>query len=177
MHQSLISGDTLSLLTPAGSYPASAGWVLHHRLVPRTAGGPAITLDATAEGDDHRTLVAASTTAGWAAGSYSWSSWVTRGAESYTVSSGQTVIQPDPRAVTAGYDGRSQSRKALDDARAAFAAWTPTRQSYTIGTRQMHFNSPADIIKTITYWEQQVAAEERQAGRAAPTPRRIYSRI
>ena len=180
MQQELIAGDTLNFLTTVAAYPASSGWVLHFRLVPRSAGGTPIQLDAVAEGEDHRTQASATTTAAWGADAYSWTSWATLGAESYTVESGQLTIKPNPRTVAAGVDGRSEARKALDQARAALHAYTASNgmtRSYKIADRERVFHSAADIIKLITYLEQQVVEEERLAGRAEKPSRRIYSRI
>jgi hypothetical protein len=59
------------------------------------------------------------------------------------------------------------------------AAWTPTTRRYTIGERQMEFNSAAEIITLIGYWEQQVrrelAAQDRAAG--LPTGRKVFVRM
>lgn len=175
--QDLIAGDSLNFLTSVPQYPASSGWVLSYRLVPRTGGATPVDITATAEGDDFRVAVPATVTAEWTADAYTWFSWVDKAGESYTVGDGQLTVKPNPRTAAAGYDGRSQARKALDDARAAFAAWTPTRRRYKIGEREMDFSSPADIIKTITYWEQQVATEDRLAGTSVQLGRRIFARI
>jgi hypothetical protein len=175
--QELVAGDSLNFLTAGGAYPASSGWMLKYRLVPRTVGNGVQELTATAEGNDHRIAVAASSTTGWAADNYTWTSWVEKSGEVYTLEQGQLTVKQNPRTAGAGYDGRSQARKALDDARAAFAAWSPVKRRYKIGEREMEFNSTAEIIKLITWWEQQVMAEDLQAGRAEKIGRRIFSRI
>ncbi|WP_428421954.1 hypothetical protein [Methylibium sp.] len=177
MQQELIAGDSLNFLTTLPEYPAGAGWVLKYRLAPATAGGTAIDLQATAEGDAYRIATAAATTATWSADRHTWSAWVEKAGEVYTVDSGQILIKPNPRTLAAGYDGRSLAHKALDDAKAALAAWKPTQRRYKVGEREMEFSSTADIIKLITYWEQQVKAEDVLAGRAEKVGRRIYSRI
>lgn len=177
LQQQLIAGDTLSFVTAAPGYPASSGWTLKFRLVPRAAGGTPIELGSVPEGDDHRTQVTALLTAGYAAGEYGWWSWVEKGAEKYSLQSGQITIQPDPRTAAAGVDLRSLAQKALADARAALAAWQPTKRRYRIGDREMEFNSTADIITLITYWEGQVLAEDVAAGRTEKIGRRIYTRI
>lgn len=177
MQQDLIAGDTLNFATSLADYPAGAGWVLKFRLVPRTAGNPAIALTAAAEGDDHRTSVTAAATAGWAADAYGWTSWVEKGAEVYSVDSGQITVRPNPRTVAAGTDTRSQAERALADLRLALSAWSPLRRRYRIGDREMEFNAPADIIRMITWWEGQVAAEALLAGRIDKPSRRIYTRI
>lgn len=168
MHQqTLIAGDSLNFVTATPDYPASAGWVLRYRLVPRTVGGTAITLTGIAEGDEHRVQVAATVTAIWVADNYTWTAWVELGLEKYTVDHGQIVVKPDPRTAAAGYDGRSLAQKALDDARAAMAAWTPTKRRYKIGEREMEFSSVKDVIATVNYWENEVAREARAEDIAA----------
>lgn len=158
------AGDTFSLLVPLAAYPASAGWVLKARFTPRASGSP-IDITGVAEGDDHRLSVAAATTASWTAGSYSAVLWVERAAESYTVGQWQLAITPNLRTLAAGTDTRSQAQRALDDARAAFAAWRPTLRKYRILDREREFNSAAEILKVIAYWQAEV---ERETAAANP---------
>lgn len=179
MQQTLVAGDSLNFATSTPDYPASAGWVLKYRLVPR-ASGAAIEITATADGDDHRVLVAAATTAAWTAGAYGWAAWVEKAGEQYTVDSGQITIASNPRTVAAGTDLRSEARKALDDLRTAYATYmasNATVASYQIADRQRTFRSAGEFIKLITYYEQQVAKEDALAGRAEKIGRRIFSRI
>ena len=175
--QELVAGDSLNFLTSGGAYPASSGWVLKYRLVPRTVGNAVQELTATAEGSDHRIAVAASSTSGWSADNYTWTSWVEKSGEVYTLEQGQLTVKQNPRTASAGYDGRSSARKALDDARAAFYAWNPTQRRYKIGEREMEFASTGDILKKIKQLEQEVLAEEVMAVRAEKVGRRIHSRI
>lgn len=53
---------------------------------------------------------------------------------------------------------------ALEAARAALASWNPTTRRYRIGTREMEFSSPDEIIQVIKYWEGEVAREQIAAG-------------
>ena len=177
MQPELIAGDSLNFATTTPGYSAADGWVLNYRLIPRTAGGTPISIVATAEADAHRVQVGAATTAGWAADTYGWAAWVERAGETYTVQTGQIVVRPDPRQAAAGTDTRSTARRALDDCIAALAAWSPTTKRYRIADREREFNSTADIVKLITYWEGKVAEEDRLAGRAEKIGRKIYSRI
>jgi hypothetical protein len=179
MQQELIAGDSLNFATATPAYPASAGWVLSYYLVPRTAGGQAITLSSVAEGDDHRIQVSAATTATWGADNYNWAARVDKSGEKYTVDQGQITIKPNPFAVPVGYDGRTQAEKALDQAKAALAAWTPSQRKYRIGEREMEFNSPADIIQAVNYWENQVAREQRAAAisKGLADKRKTYVRL
>jgi len=176
MIKNIIAGDTLSLLVPGGNYPASAGWQLHLRLTPRGASGVVVVVDSTAEGDDHRLSASASTTATWAADTYAWASWVEKGTESYTIETGQITILPDPRQVAPGHDSRSLAQKALDDARAALATWSPTRRRYRIGGREMEFREWADASACVKYWQGEVAREQIAAG-ALKVRRIIHTRL
>lgn len=160
----LIAGDTLSFSTSAPAYPASDGWVMRYRLMPRSGSGPAIDISSVAHGDDHLVQVGPAVTSGWAAGEYGWASWVDRSGERYTVCSGTLTILADPRQAGAGFDPRTAARRALDDARAALAAWSPTMRRYRIGTREMEFASADDILKVISYWEGVVHDEQGAAG-------------
>ena len=169
MQDSLFLGDTLNFTTLVPDYLPTDGWTLKFRLIPRTSGS-AITLTSAQDADDsslHRTQVSAATTATWTAGIFNWASWVEYSGESYSISSGVITLRADPRTTTAPYDLRSDAQIALDQARAAFAAWSPTTRSYTIAGREMEFNSPAAIIEVISYWENQVKAEQNVADMAA----------
>jgi hypothetical protein len=178
MLERLILGDTLNFATTVDGYPASSGWVLKYRLVPRTAGA-AISITCIADGELHRAQVAATTTAGWTAGTYSWASWVELGTEKYSVATGSITLVADPRTASAPFDLRTEAEVALDQARAAFAAWTPTTKKYTIGGRSMEFNSTADIIPIVQFWEREVAKEQRanDLAKGLADRRRTYVRM
>lgn len=176
----LIAGDTLDLSVSGELYPASAGWSLHVRLIPRAAAAAAISLMATAVGDAYRLLVAATTTAAWAAGAYSWQAWVVRAGTVITVNSGQVEVLPDPRLAAAGLDTRTQAERALADARTALASWTPTTRRWQIGDREQEFGSAADVLAVVEYWSDQVRDERRAAALASGQrlpPRRTTLRI
>lgn len=178
--QTLVVGDSLRFTTATPQFPASAGWVLKYRLVPRFTPGSAIEIVCTASGDEHLAAVPASTTVNWTAGDYGWASWAEGGtAEKYTVDKGQITLLPDPRVAAAGADTRSVAERAYDQAQAALAAWTPTRRKYRIGDREMEFSSKADIVGVVHYWQAEVAKERRAAALAQglPDPRKSYVRI
>lgn len=178
MQDKIILGDSLNFPTSVPGYLASDGWALHYRLIQRTTGTP-ISLTAVADGDDYLVQASAATTAAWAAGAYSWASWVTKGSEVYSLSTGTCTLVPDPRTAAAGVDLRSAARIALDQAKAAMSAWTPTSKSYRIGEREMTFNSPADIIAVIAFWQTEVSREERleASAKGYPDRRKTYVRM
>jgi hypothetical protein len=252
----VIVGDTLAFTVTVPGYPASEGWTLKYRLIPR-ASGSAIGFGSTASGAEHVVNVPAATTAAWAAGEYNWAAYVERGiltaatlsaaaadnsfndsgngflaagfavsdevtvtgftgdvannivggvvtaltagkmviggtdgdvivddaagesvtirnagGRSHTVFTGAVRLLPNPRTSSAPIDFRTDAEIALAAARAAFAAWTPTTRSYTIGNRSMTFATKAEIVQTINYWEIEVQRERRlaklRAGQADP---------
>lgn len=174
MQQQLFAGTTLNFLTPTPGYSAAEGWVLKFRLVPRTSGA-AIDITCTAEGEDHRAQVTAAATAAWALGSYTWTSRVEKSGEIYAVGQGQISIQQNPATALAGFDGRSQAARALDDARAALASFNASNgrvRRYRIGERETEYHSAAEIIKQIAYWEQELEREENAARLATGRPAR-----
>ena len=121
------------------------------------------------EGSGHRVRVLPVATAAWAPGAYSWACSATDGVNVCTVEQGQCQVLPDPRQAAPGLDTRSQARRALEDARAALAAWSPTRRRYKIADREQEFNSAQDVLRVVSYWERQV---DREDGR--PLGGRIY---
>lgn len=158
----LHAGDTFTALESLAQYPASAGWVASLSLVARTHGNTAATITGTAEGAAHRLTAAAATTADWAPDAYTWALWVARGGEFHTVDKGQLTILPNLRTAGAGADGRSLARRTLDDLMVAKAGWDTSggrTRRYKISDREMEFNTEAEIIQKIAFWEAQVAKE------------------
>lgn len=170
----IIAGDTLGLTIAVPGYSAADGWTLNYRLIPRIS-GVAIAFASTPDGTNHAIAVAAATTAGWAAGAYNWAAFVDDGdGATHTWRTGSITIFANPRTSTAPLDLRSDAERALAAAEAAFAAWTPTTRSYTIGGRSMTFGSANEVLPTINYWKAAVQRERRTAAIAAglPDPRK-----
>lgn len=180
MQSVLRVGDTLDFTTTLTDYPASAGWVLTYRLVPRTS-GTAITIVGIAVGDDHRTVAAATTTATWTAGEYSFSGYVDLATEHYTVDDGVITLLPNLSTASA-YDGRSQAQKALEDAQTALANFQATGgrvRRYSIAGREMEFDNGGELLKLVSYWQAEVWKETAAKRRAKGLDdgRRIYLRV
>lgn len=200
----IVAGDTLSQDVAAPkdtdgvTYPASAGWTLTYRLIPRLNTSAVITFDAVADGDDYTLAVAAATAAAWTPGYYSVSAYVTSGSETYTVEPAfqQVEILQNPRTAVAGYDARSQAEKALDDAkqaladaqaRAANVGTTGSAVSgiveYTIGERRFKYASAAEAVQSmiaaVSFWETELARERRAEAirRGMADPRKVYVRM
>lgn len=163
----LVAGDSLQLPVALPAYRPADGWGLTARLVSRQAGGQVVELTATADGDMHVVQASASDTAAWPAGDYSWSCWVSAGGVVVSLESGQTQVLPDPRTALPGTDNRSRAARALDQALAALAAWTPTARKWQIGDRMHEFATAADVQAIVSFWRAEVRAEQRAGTRAA----------
>lgn len=159
----ITSGDTLDFTTVSADFPASDGWVLTYKLIPRTAGPAVITLTATASGDDHRVQATAATTAAWTAGTYSWTAYATLGTERYTLQAGVTQILANPGVVTT-LDTRSAAAIALDNVTATLQGRaTSAVAEYEIAGRRLKNMLPADLIKLKSHLEREVAGEQAAA--------------
>lgn len=159
MRSELIAGDTLDFTTSVPDYPASAGWTLTYKLIPRTA-GTVISFNAAADGDDYRAQVAAATTAAWAAGEYSWTAYAIKAGERHTVEQGTVKILADPAVVTA-YDGRSHARKVLEAIEAVLEnRATLDQKSYAIGGRSLERTPIADLLVLRDKYKSEVVRED-----------------
>lgn len=182
----LIAGDSLDFATDVAAYPATDGWVLSYVLVPRftSPAQAAITLTATTyEVSRYRVQVDADDTADWAAGAYSWASFVSQTGQRITLEQGgELTIAPNPASMAAGTDLRSDAVKALAAAKAALAAFTSSNgavEEYTINGRRMKFRAAADIVALISHLQGEVVREQRAAAIAAglANPSRLGVRL
>lgn len=157
------AGDTVAWVKALPDYPASQ-WTLSYRLI---NGASRYDITAAPEGDAYRISLAAAVTATYAPGGYTWISWVSKGAERYSIDAGSIEVLPDIAAVSApGLDLRTPARKVLDLIDAAMLehgsrAWT---QEYSIAGRQMRFVSMSDFMSYRSKLQQEVTAEEMAAG-------------
>ena len=178
LQDSIVQGETLNYSATLSGYPASEGWNLQLVLNPR-AGGAVISLTTSADGDNHVLQVTAALTATWAVGDYGYQLFAVKGAEVYFQNDGQFKVRAGLIGAAGGVDTRSQAQRALDDARTALAAWTPTTRRYKINGREMEFNSPADIIAIVSHWQNEVKREQNVARMAAglPSNRKVMVRM
>ncbi len=182
----IIAGDTYrpAQATVLPAYPATDGWSLKYRLVPLAGGaGAPITINCVASGADHQPQETAANTAAWAPGEYAWTSYVTRGAESFTLERGRVVIEPDPRtsATVADVSGFepvvvAPTSITLAVAQEQLAAWLAASlavaqgQRYAIGNRELVRADAAEIRAQITTWQGHVNRLTAEASGRAPGP-------
>lgn len=161
----ITAGDTVSWLKCLSDYPATSAWVLSYTLINSAT---KITFTASASGADHLVSIAAATTAGWAAGSYTWVAVATKAAERYTVGQGSITIAPNLAAATT-FDTRSTAKKALEAVNLALESYGAKAylQSYEIAGRKQQFNSPGDFLAFRSKLIAEVAREDNAARIAA----------
>ncbi len=171
----LLAGDTATWQITLADYPATDGWALNYTLINAAA---KITFTSTAAGADHLINVAATTTATWAAGSYTWRAQAVKGALATTVASGTITVKPAFGAAT--LDARSHARKAL----AAVEAYLENPQNltaamYEIAGRRLQRLSVPDLLTLRSRYQWEVAQEDNRerAARSLPDARRVMVRF
>lgn len=163
MKTEIIAGDTLDFETTVTDYPATDGWTLKFRLVPRVTGTPiSITCTTASDGVSYRAQVAPATTAAYVAGDYTWNSWVEKSGARQTVESGQVTILPDPAITTAPFDNRSHPRKVLAAIEAVLEGRaTKDQEEYTIKDRSLKRTPIPDLLKLKNHYAWAVYNEDQ----------------
>lgn len=156
---SLRAGDTWKWTRTLDDYPAGT-WTLKYRF---KNAADYFEIVAAASGTDHAVTVAAATSATYAAGRYTWMAWVEAGTEKFTVDTGTLEVNPDYRASTAAYDGRSHARKMLDAIEAWLEARDPAVAEYEIAGRRMKFIPIGELVKLRNRYGFEVRNEEAAA--------------
>lgn len=166
---SLIAGDTWVWQRALSDYPAgtwTATWHFEKK-------GSAFSVSAGVSGTTHTATVAAATTATYRPGRYNWSLRVSAAGESYVVERGQLVVEVDP-AAAGSYDGRSTAEKVVEHLEAlALKRSISGQTSVSIDGVSMTFDSMADVIRSLNFWRQELAAEQKAAG-VIPGGRRTF---
>lgn len=163
----LVAGDTAKWLRSLPDYPASAGWSITYTLV---NSAQRVTFSSSASGDDHLVTVAATTTASWVAGDYTWRAQAIRSSEVYTVGAGQVMVEP---AFGSAIDARSTARQSL----AAVESMLQGRAAsgvaeYQIAGRQLRHIPIPELLQLRDRLRADVAAEDAaQAIAAGLAPR------
>ena len=144
-------------------YPAST-YTLVYTLINSSG---KITITASADDDDYAVSIAKATTAGYAAGVYSYQAVVTDGTDSFLAESGSITITPDFAAATT-YDDRSHAKKVLDAIEATLEGKaSQDQQMIMIGGRQITTFSPDQLLSFRDAYRAEYKAEQVAAGIAA----------
>lgn len=148
-------------------YPADGGWTLTYNFRKENgtgAGSDALNKTASADGKKFSVTLSTTETAK-TIGKWVWSAFVSKGSDRYRVDSGSLEIKQDLAGVTATFDGRSDAKKAYDNALAIWKGVTETG-AYTIGGRTW---TGRDLPQIIAYVDRCKAdySRELQAERIA----------
>lgn len=150
------AGDFLTWTKTLNDYPANAGWTLVYTFI---NGSSKLTINASASGADHLVSVAASASAVYAAGNYSWMARITKGAEVYTVDTGSIQILPNLAALST-FDGRSHAKVMVEAIEAAIQGRASSVQlRMAINNRSIEYLSPTELIKWLSFYRAEVAKE------------------
>lgn len=181
---SIVSGDTAiwcdnPVDTGVGAPKTSDANVLTYLIA---GDGEKITLTAEPNGNGWRTTLGKADSAKLTPGIWWWQAVITGNDERFTVGRGEITVVASLEDMALGYDGRSLAEKALADAEEALACYAASKgavKSYTIGSRTMTFNSPADIIQLISFWRMRVGNEraKQQIAQGLGNPRRLSVRF
>lgn len=173
----LIAGDSLDFSTEVAGYPATDGWTLKYRLVPRFSTPTQAPIELTAatyQTTGYRVQEGPSDTEGWAAGAYSWSSWVEQAGQRITLEQGRELtIAANPVTTAQGYDVRTDAAIALANVRAVLkGVATANVLRYSINGRSLERYSIPDLIALEQKLVQDVKRESSAAAAAAGQSRR-----
>ena len=165
----LIAGDSLDFVESGASYPATAGWAMAYRLVPRattvgTATATAFVLASTATGVDHRFVQTPAQTGTWVPGDYTWLQYVTQTtgtttSSRVTLGTGQLDIETNPLALAAGTDTRTHIEKVLAAIEALIEGRTDVEE-YSIGDRSIKRMSVSDLMKWRNIYRQELRSAQ-----------------
>lgn len=165
--EKIIKGLTYEWTDSLEDYPATT-YTLYYNLVNSTAN---VTITSTADGADHDTTLSATTTAGYTAGTYRWTSYVVSGSTKYLIEQGWTVIEANP--LSGNTDFRSHARKTLDLINTAIESMMTNGQAQAvdIAGRTVTYRTMEDLLKAKAHYEYLVKQEELEdkinAGREA----------
>lgn len=170
----IVAGDTAKWQRSLDDYPANQSWVLTYTLV---SAAQRYTFSAAASGADHLVTVAATTTATWVPGTYTWRAQASKAGEVYTVGTGSLRVRPSFATAT---DGRSHARKTLEAIEAVIEGRATSEVSaYTIGNRELRYMAPSELLKLRDRYRAEVAREDaaQRAGAGLPDMRRVFVRF
>lgn len=172
------AGDSVSWKRTVEGCPASAGWVVSYRLVPRVA-GVAITIPTAANGDDHAVIVPRATSAAWAAGEYTLFGVAINATDRVNIYSAPCSILPDLMA-SSGFDSRSTAAQIVASIDEYFRTRDRGVLEKQLGDRRLKFQTDAELLATRNYYARQIVSEAAAANIAnglGVSPTRVQVRM
>ncbi|KAF1017679.1 MAG: hypothetical protein GAK31_00947 [Stenotrophomonas maltophilia] len=105
-------------------------------------------------------------TRGWLPGEYVYTIRASKGADAIQLAGSRLTVLPDLVSTVAGYDARSEYRKALDAIEAVLAKRaTLDQERYRINNRELYRTSISDLLKLRAFYAQKVLQECCAGGR------------
>ena len=147
-----------------GSDYPPASYALSYNARLQGAGSTAISITASESGDDYLVEVASATTAGYTAGTYSWSAFITRSADSQRIQidSGDFVIKTNLATSTA--DPRTHAEKMVDHLESTLESLAQKlTTSYSVSDRSNTLTSMEDVRNQLDYYKGKVKSELNKA--------------
>lgn len=163
----IVAGDTLQWRIALTDYPAGEGWTLKYHAFNATS---SFDIVSAADGDVHAVNVAAAVSALYTPGDYHLSAYVVGGGahagERYSLS--VSTLEVVANLASGTLDGRTTARQILDSLKSLYQTHITSGRaltdSYTIEGRAFKFVNAADLLKQISYWEQEALREDAAAG-------------
>ena len=153
----IVAGETVKWLTQLADYPASEGWVLTTTLV---SAAQRYVITSTASEDDHLSVAAAATTAGWVAADYALRSQVALAGEVYTVRESTVTVAP---SFASAIDARSNARRALDAINAVLVGRADSAVAdYTINGRSARYTPVPELLRLRSHFQVEVMREDAE---------------
>ena len=121
----IFAGDKLEFTESDSNYKASDGWTMKYVLIHPTA--TKITIDSSADGDNHKFTISSATSADYTVGEYRFLRYADNGTTEEHLDRGIVEIKPD-FVVLANYDFRSNARKTLEAIEASIAKFVMEKQ-------------------------------------------------
>lgn len=159
-------------------YPAST-WTLKYWFKKTGSAGANFSVTAFADGESFAISVAATTTAAYTAGDYTWTAIVTAGAEAFEVDSGLLDVLPRYDQA-ANLDDRTHARKVLEAIEAVIEGRaTLDQEEYTIGNRSLKRTPIEELIALRDRYRAEVLSEENASAIAngLATKNRVLVRL
>lgn len=139
---SITAGTTLDRTVVLTAYPAPE-WQLSAYL----RNDHDITLQAEADGSNHRFHVAATVTAAWHPSEYWYSLRVTNGTDVYEIETGSLTVKPDLSVVHSAYDGRNHVQRVLEAIEAVLEKRASIDQErYRINNRELYRTPISELL-------------------------------
>jgi len=180
------AGDTITWRDAAaadalGNAITSGAWTLIYYLRTNAASSGA-TVTGAAYGYGWESTLSASTTAGFATGTWYWQAIATRSTEKHTLGAGQLIVLPalSYSGTPGALDGRSQSRQDLEAVQLAIRTLISSgAKAYTIGNRQLTKLDLPSLIERESYLKGLVAREEaaERVANGLGDPRNLFVRF